>query len=118
MYLKIYDTGFESVEAWQREFEKNQTVLLARAVTWEEMQAKQLTYGPPKRILTVAVENGIIYTLDSPDDSQDFWGKTHELILNSFQFDEEPINQEAGTKTETGSDDEEPDIILIEETIE
>ena len=114
--LRVVDSRFKDLDEWKREFETDNVAISLREIYWVDIPGLQLKYGAPKKLLTVALEDGVIYRLESPTDNGGFWDETHQLILNSFEFDESVMIKEAEEETvevETGGED----IILLEEAI-
>ena len=112
--LKITDEQYENLEEWQEEFEKNNLVSSVKEIYWADIPGLQLLYGAPKKLLTVAYNDNVFYLLESSADD-DFLEKTHNNILNSFEFTLfETITDEIKPSPEP---EETPDIILIEEEI-
>lgn len=112
--LRVADTEFKNIGEWQKEFEKKYLVTLVKDVLWEEMAARQLVYGAPKRLMTMTINNGVIYSLDSLKDEYEFWEKTQNLIVNSFMFTQTAENQAKPAVTPEANEE----IVLLEETIE
>jgi len=113
--LKIAESRFKDLEAWKESFEAVNVVISLRDVYWVDIPGLQVFYGAPKKLLTVAVEDGVLYRLESPTDEGGFWDETHQLILNSFEFAESVmVNEEAEVQIEEETD---KDIILLEEEI-
>jgi len=114
--LKIADTKFKDLESWQKNFENSNVAFKVNNIYWVDIAGKQLQHGAPKKLLTIAVEANVLYQIESPVDNDGFWDQAHQLILNSFEFDESVIIQEESVQ---GAEDaENEDIILIEETKE
>lgn len=114
--LRIADSQFRSLDEWKENFEAKNVAVSLKKAYWVDMAAFQLNYGAPKKLLTVAVDDGAIYRVESLADDGGFWDQTHQLILNSFEFDESVLIQPQETEITTIEEDE--DIILLEEIIE
>jgi len=114
--LKIADAWFKSLDEWKEDFETKNVALSLREAYWVDMPAFQLMYGAPKKLLTVTVEDGVLYKLESPTDNGAFWDEAHQLILNSFEFDESVMVKET-EEEQTSEEETEGDIILLEEQI-
>jgi len=116
--LKIANSQYQDLETWQEEFEKNNLVSSIQEIYWADIPGLQLLYGAPKKLLTVAYNDNIFYYLESPTDDG-FWEKTHNNILNSFEFTLfETITDEIKPSPSPESEPEAtPDIVLIEEEI-
>lgn len=112
--LRVADAEFKNIGEWQKEFEKKYLVTLVKDVLWEEMAARQLVYGAPKRLMTIAIDNGVLYSLDSLKDEYEFWEKTQNSIVNSFMFTQTAENQAKPAVTPEANEE----IVLVEETIE
>ena len=112
--LRVADTEFKNIAEWQKEFEKKYLVTLVKDVLWEEMAARQLVYGAPKRLMTLTIDNGVLYSLDSLKDEYEFWEKTQNSIVNSFMFTQTAENQAKPAVTPEANEE----IVLVEETIE
>lgn len=110
--LRISDTAFPNLGSWQKDFEKTNLVTLVREMLWEDIEARQLIYGAPKRIKTVGVDSGVIYILDSQQDSSNFWEKTQNMIINSFEFTASTNIQTQPSPTSVNEN-----IVLLEEVI-
>ena len=115
--LRISDTQFADLESWQKDFETINVIDTIREIYWANIPGLQLSYGIPKKMLTVAMENGVIYTLESQFDQDDYWDKAQQMVLNSFEFTEEIVQVEP-EKTDLDESSEEAEIILLEEIIE
>ncbi len=114
--LKIADTKFKNLESWQENFENSNVAFKVNDIYWTDIAGKQLQYGAPKKLLTTVVEANVLYQIESPMDNDGFWDQAHQLILNSFEFDESVIIQEKSAQG--GENAENEDIVLIEETKE
>lgn len=114
--LRITDTIYNSLAEWQAQFEKNNPVNASKDIAWETMTAKQLTYSSPKRLKTIAIENNISYSLDSLLDKDNYWEKTQNMILSSFEFTTPKLPAASAAPAATESTDD--DIVLIEETVQ
>lgn len=114
--LRISDTKYEDIDQWQEEFETGNVIIEIKDIYWVDMPGRQLSYGAPQKLLSVTVDEQVIYILESPADRGGFWDKTHQMILNSFEFtgEAEPAEQ----KQEVDSPaEEEADIILLDEQV-
>ena len=114
--IRIADTKTENLEEWQTEFEEKNVVIEIDEIFLADIDGLQVVYGAPKKLLTVAVDGGVLYTISSPAD-EGYWDKIHEQILNSFEFDESVYVSEDDLK-ESQVQEVESDIVLIEEILE
>ncbi|MFC1627183.1 hypothetical protein ACFL18_01340, partial [Patescibacteria group bacterium] len=101
--------------SWLEEFEKRNMVERERDVFWENMEAKQISYGAPEKIKTVAVNNGVVYELESLN--EDGWlEEAYHQIINSFEFNQVEGAKQENVEIETAIETE--GVELIEEVIE
>ena len=113
--LRIADTNYEDIEAWQKNFEKDNVISQIDKVLWVDIEALQFYHGAPKSLKTIAIENGVVYELENLSDSGGFWDRTHKDIMLSFEFDEsvevepEPINE---------AEELQEKVVLLEEVLE
>jgi len=114
--VKVADTRFKTLDDWQKSFDNNNVAMKVKDIYWADILGKQLQYGAPKKLLTTAVDQNIVYQIESIADDGGFWNQTHQLILNSFAFDQSAIIQDKST--EASESTESGDIVLIEEIIE
>jgi hypothetical protein len=112
--LRISDTQFKDLDSWQKEFEKNNLVVSAEASSWVDIPALRLTYGAPEKLLTVAVENQVLYQIENLSDSNGFWDSAQQMILDSFKFSKTAASPSPPQEPQ----EEDTGIILLEETIE
>jgi len=110
--LRVYDDQAKDLEEWLNNFEQKNVVKKERAVLWTEMEGKQINYGVPEMLKTVAVNNGIVYSLEGP--TEDRLDEIHQQIITSFEFNQktkaemEPVELNTAIETEG--------VELIEET--
>lgn len=108
--IRISDTAVAGLTEWQKEFNRQYSVRKINQTTLAGLPALRLNFGAPEKLLTVAIDNGIIYTIESQADSG-FWNRTHEDLIASWQFTQsQPAAAAAGNENE--------EIILIEEAVE
>lgn len=112
--IRISDTAVAGLTEWQKEFNRQYSVRKINQTTLAGLPALRLNFGAPEKLLTVAIDNGIIYTIESQADSG-FWNRTHEDLVASWQFTQ-PQPAETGAGGSAANENEE--IILIEETVE
>ncbi|MBI3289831.1 hypothetical protein HYZ78_00360 [Candidatus Microgenomates bacterium] len=82
--ISIRDTQSSSISDW---VEKNlKEPKLLGAVSLGNIQAKQYEFSSEgAKLVTVAVDKGIIYEINSPG-GNDFWEESLNLLLSSFVF--------------------------------
>lgn len=107
MLIKITDTSFVSVDTWLRSQEAT-SAGLSREITLAMMPASQIQFDNPRRLVTVVINEGIMYFIQSPLDKTGFWNKIHNEIVSSFTL------AEAQTQPSTGGGEE---VIYEEEEI-
>jgi len=108
--IRISDTQFPDLKAWQKDLETKQVINEVRPVNWDDLSAVEFSYGAPKLRKTAAVDSKVIYELEAPADNG-YWDKMRESILLSFKFNPAVFGQAA-----TETDNEE--VVLLEEVIE
>lgn len=116
--LRIADSKFNDIEEWQKNFELDQSITQSSHLLWVDIPAIQVVYGAPKMLLTVAVENGVIYSLESELDNGGFFDQAHETILSSFEFDPSVMKETKVDAEVSQESSESADVVLIEETLE
>lgn len=113
--LRISDTEYEDVEQWQEMFEVKNVAGTMKEIAWTDMTGLQLSYGAPAKLMSVAVDQQILYRLESPADEGGYWDKAHQTILNSFEFTETVTEAEVEPKDQAETESQE--IILLEEQV-
>lgn len=114
MNLRVYDENFADVDAWIADFEKNNVIVDLSNVLWSDMEGKTFSAGTPQKQYTVAVEDGVVYKLESPVSST-FMRQAHEHLISSFQFTEADATTETVAAPTEVTDE---NITLVEEIIE
>lgn len=112
--LRISDTQYADLDAWQKDFETKQVINEVKAATWDDLEAVEFSYGAPKLRKTAAVDNKIIYELEAPADNG-YWDKMRESILSSLKFSQSVFTKPPGL-VETTTNNEE--VVLLEEIVE
>lgn len=108
--IRVSDTTITSLTDWQKDFNRKNSVRKIDQVTLADLPALKLQYGAPEMVLTVAINEGIIYEITSTADSG-FWDQAHRDLTASWQFN---LPQETPSGDSAGSGN----ITLVEETLE
>ncbi|MBI3282447.1 hypothetical protein HYZ70_00010 [Candidatus Curtissbacteria bacterium] len=87
------DTSAKTPDGWLGQDPTYRGATLAGATTLGGISAKEYAYG--EKLLTVAVDKGVVYLIEGPKDSG-FWEDTQNLITSNFIF--------AGSVAQTGED--------------
>ena len=113
--LRIYDDRFADTDEWLNVFEANNVIVDMSNVLWADIPAKSFATGTPQKLYTVAIDEGVVYRLESPISSS-FLREAHEHLISSFQFTQEST---IGNQTQTAPEEsEDAYITLIEEIIQ
>lgn len=111
MTVRIADTVYPDLAAWQKAFAQDNSVRKIDQTTLAEMPGLKLQYGAPEMILTVAINDGILYQVQSTADSG-FWTRTHTDLVDSFTLtNTQAAEPSARPAQEDGA------ITLVEETV-
>jgi len=110
--VKVADTQIGGLIDWQKTFNQQNSVRKIDQTTLADLPALKLQYGAPEMILTVAIDNGIIYQIESLADDG-FWNRTHEDLVASWQF-----TNTGGAASAEATASQGGAITLIEETVE
>ncbi|MBI4999382.1 hypothetical protein HZB97_01270 [Candidatus Gottesmanbacteria bacterium] len=54
------------------------------------MPGSQTQFINPRRLVTIAIDEGIMYFLESPLDEAEYWNKIHNEIVSSFTLNRAP----------------------------
>lgn len=81
--LKIVDSKFKTIDEW---IKSNQTSSsqAPKEVTLGNLEALEITLND--RILTGALDQGVLFTIEMPKIEEEFWMKVYQKILESFSF--------------------------------
>ena len=109
--IRVSDTQITSLIDWQKSFNQQNSVRKIDQMTLADLPALRLQYGAPEMMLTVAINDGILYQIESPVDDG-FWNRTHEDLVGSFQFTNMETTPPSSAKAAEGA------VTLIEETVE
>ncbi len=109
--IRVADTQVANLIDWQKVFNQQNSVRKIDQTTLADLPALKLQYGAPEMLLTVAIDNGIIYQIESLSDDG-FWNRTHEDLIASWQFTNVATTTPSSAKATEGA------VTLIEETIE
>lgn len=110
--IRVADTQIANLIDWQKSFNQQNSIRKIDQTTLADLPALKLQYGAPEMMLTVAIDGGIIYQIESTADDG-FWNRTHEDLVASWQFTNPPsAAQPASAEAPAGA------VTLIEETVE
>ncbi|MBI4999407.1 hypothetical protein HZB97_01400 [Candidatus Gottesmanbacteria bacterium] len=87
MAIKIVDTLFTSVDAWLKSKEASGAGV-AREITLAGMEGAQIQFANPRRLVTIVIDEGIMYFFESLLDEAEYWNKIHNNIVSSFTLTE------------------------------
>lgn len=87
MIIKVSDTTFASVDAWLKSKEATGAGS-TREITLSGMPGSQIQFTNPRRLVTIAIDEGIMYFIESPLDEAGLWSKIHNDIISSFTIDQ------------------------------
>lgn len=110
--VRVADTEIANLTDWQKDFNQQNSIRKIDQTALADLPALRLQYGAPEMLLTVAINSGVIYQIESLADDG-FWNRTHEDLVSSWQF----TNMAGADAAETPSSQSET-ITLIEETVE
>jgi len=113
--IRVADTQIANLIDWQKTFNQQNSVRKIDQTTLADLPALKLQYGAPEMMLTVAIDSGIIYQIESLADDG-FWNRTHADLVASFQFTN--VEGPASAEAMAGKPSQGDAITLIEETIE
>ena len=109
--VRVSDTTIPSLIEWQKSFNQTNSVRKIDQLTLADLPALKLQYGAPEMVLTVAINQGIIYEVTSTADGG-FWDQAHRDITAGWQFNL-PVSAATG-----GSSANTDAVTLVEETVE
>lgn len=95
MIVKVVDTSFPSVDVWLKSKEASGAGT-SREITLAGMSGSQIQFANPRRLITLAIDGGIMYFLESPLDEDGLWNKIHNTIVSSFALAEAQSSTSAG----------------------
>ena len=113
--LRISDTNYPDLSAWQRDFEKTNVLSDVQPVNWADLSAVAFTYGAPKTKRAMTLKDNVLYVLEGPADAG-YWEKNLDTILSSFRFSDAVFTSAPAVNATATSPDE--DIVLVEETLQ
>lgn len=109
--IKVVDTRYSSVDNWLAKDKEASGAGTNREITLAGMVARQIQFDNPRRLVTVTIEDGVMYFIESPLESAgQYWNKVHNAIVGSFN-----LTESASPPTASGG---EQSIVEEEEVIE
>lgn len=112
LIVRVADTQIANLIDWQKTFNQQNSIRKIDQTTLADLPALRLQYGAPEMLLTVAIDSGIIYQIESLADDG-FWNRTHEDLVASWKF-----TNTGGADSAGASSSQNDTITLIEETVE
>jgi len=101
--IKAEDTELNSLDDWFAQEGKAAGGGPSREVVLADILAKQIQYPKEKKLITVAIDEGILYLIEGPLDEGAFWNRAQNTIVLSFNF----LNNQQKTEGQTQSAGEE-----------
>lgn len=95
MTIKITDTALSTVDKWLEKNSQAGNLLTSNAISLAGMKGESFQYANPAKNLTLVIDSGILYYLDSPSD-RGFWDKTFNFVSSSFKLTEEKTTTSVG----------------------
>lgn len=93
MTVSVRDTKYKTIDDILTKGEDVPSdATLIGGLSLSGISAKQ--YTKDGKLWTLAIDKGVLYLIESIKD-KDFWDKTHDLLVSSFQFEKE--EQETGS---------------------
>lgn len=115
MNIRISDTQVADLIGWQKIFNQENSVRKIDQTTLGNFPAAKLQYGAPEMITVVAINDKILYQLETQADAG-FWNRTIDDVVTSFRLTNNAAASPAAASTGAATANE--SITLIEETIE
>lgn len=94
LVVRITDTSLATIDKWLKENPQTGNLANSAEIVLGDMSGKNLKYTNPSRNLILAVDNGILYRLEAPEDGS-FWTQALKMVSETFQLT-------GGTKTSNG----------------
>src|SRR3989344_2162831 len=108
--IRVTDADAVNLLDWQKTFNRQNSVRTIDQTTLAGLPAIRLQYGAPEMVLTAAIDQGIIYQVQSNADDG-FWDRTHDDLTSTWQFTNTAVSdQPASAEAPTGDT-----VILVEE---
>lgn len=109
--IKIADTKVKSIDDW---FLENKTILptATKDVKIGELSGRETKNND--KLTTVALNQGVLFTIEVDLQGQQYWLNVYNTILSSFSF----VPPESAISAESGSNTASDDVVLEEETVE
>lgn len=89
--LTIADTKLTSIDEWVK---KNATSQTPTETKLGSLNAKEIKFSD--RLLLVALDQGILFTIEMPLVEQDFWSKVYSQIIKDFTFTSPTADTKSG----------------------
>jgi hypothetical protein len=115
--IKVADTALTDLDAWLKSPGATGAGQ-SREITLAGIKGKQIQFKDPPRLVSIVIQDKILYEIQSPLDSQDitsakpgFWNKVHNQILASFTISQENQSATSGSAGEEETTVEEEEVI-------
>lgn len=113
MVIRVVDTKYKTIDDWLKKAPEATGAGDARNIELAGMTGQQIQIENPRRLVTIAIDKGVMYYLESPlNEESVYWNKTHNTIVSSFVLGE--AKTEAGSQTTSGGGE---DVIYEEEEV-
>ncbi|MFH0864156.1 MAG: hypothetical protein V1858_03655 [Candidatus Gottesmanbacteria bacterium] len=103
MIIRITDTDIALVDEWLKTKEGSGAGP-KREISIATMSGKQIQFKNPNRLVSLVINDGIMYFFESPLDEAGYWNKIHNIITSSFSIVE--VEESVDSSTESTSNDE------------
>lgn len=110
--VRVSDTQAANLIDWQKSFNQQNSVRKIDQTSLANLPGLKLQFGAPEMFLTVAIDSGIIYEVQSTADDG-FWDRTHNDLVTSWQFTNTATSQPASAEAPAGEA-----VTLVEEIVE
>ena len=114
MTIRVSDTTETNLADWQKNFIAANAVKKIDQTKVDDLDAVTMQSGAPAMITTIAINNGILYRLESQFDNG-FWDRVHADLTESFKFNNTVQNEAASAEAPASQNET---ITLVEEAIE
>jgi len=80
MTILVKDTNFKNTEEWL--LKNKQLGWVTNEAVVSQMNGKFIT--TPDKMMTVAIKDGIVFTIETPVAHKEYWEKQHRIVADSF----------------------------------
>lgn len=110
--ITVKDTDVQTIDEWfDKDGDAPKTATVAGATSLGNLSAKQYSFsrGADKLLLTIAIDQGIVYLVESPVSA--FWEEAQTIIVSSFKIGEIPPSSGSAGSGGSGAIYEEEEIV-------